>query len=308
MRWLLLLPLLLQLSLSGQVKSVTTPVTERTTIAVNNAFEWNESATGTPTTQVQNLLIASVEPGVIRLTWDLLGDSNVTSYQVFRATSTGPVVPDDLIGSTGPTENIFSDVDVVGSTTYYYVVRGTTFDDGVGPVSNEVSETAIAPLAEPTVTVTLADVDGFWAAYDVDEAALDWWTNDNWEEQVSGAPAHDSDLAFTEGWQPYFATGKNTADMVDNGGFDTDTIWTKPIGGTISGGKYNYNDPGLRGVYQVVEGGGEIDEYRKGDWYMVQYDVDSVAGGGGFDVQTGGLNTNGTGVGTAHIGAWERLT
>ena len=83
-------------------------------------------------------LAAKAKSGQIRLTWLAPlsnGGAGITTYEVWRGTSSGSKVKIATLG------NVLSFVDpgVVRRTTYYYVVRAVNGFGLIGPYSNEVS-------------------------------------------------------------------------------------------------------------------------------------------------------------------------
>ncbi len=99
----------------------------------------------TPPAAPQNLAVASASPEGIALTWDAVADGDLAFYEVLRGDSAGG--PYTEIGQTTATE--FTDVNVVESATYFYVVRAVDTSLNRSGYSNEVEATA----ARRTVTL-----------------------------------------------------------------------------------------------------------------------------------------------------------
>lgn len=91
------------------------------------------------------------------------------------------------------------------------------------------------------------------------------------------------------------------ANLVTNGGFDSDTAWTKGTSWTISGGVASYTGPGGTDLSQAIA-------ITNGVSYQVTYTIAAISGGEAMDCLLGGTaltrrNSLGTFVQTVTAGA-----
>jgi hypothetical protein len=101
--------------------SISVPVTART---LNAAL----------TTAPQNLRVTGTSLNIAHITWDALQGAN--SYRVYRSTN----ADSGFVQVGTPTAPGFTDVNLQGSTTYWYRVSGVNVE-GEGPQSTSVSAT-----------------------------------------------------------------------------------------------------------------------------------------------------------------------
>ena len=111
----------------------------------------------TPPAAPANLHVVSSTIADISLGWDaVIGDATMYGYEVLRSSTSGG--PYSIITTT--TTNSYTDADVVGGATYYYVVRAIDLSYNRSPVSNEVSGVAQLRKVAITFNVTVpADTD-----------------------------------------------------------------------------------------------------------------------------------------------------
>jgi hypothetical protein len=117
------------------------------------------------------------------------------------------------------------------------------------------------------------------------DAGVRIWSLDNFGENLLAVPSRQGLYE----WQPAF----QSAEIVTNGGFSTDTAWTKGAGWTISGGTANKSAGAASLISQVAASG-----LSPGRVYRVTFNLAATAGtiklqaltgGGGVDV--GGAST-----------------
>jgi hypothetical protein len=106
--------------------------------------EASATPTPAPTVPAAPSLSTSAGPGVAHLTWTAPsnGGSPITSYNVYRGTSSGG---EALLRTLG-TVTAFDDTGVSSGTTYYYKVSAVN-SVGEGPLSNESSATPTQPAS-----------------------------------------------------------------------------------------------------------------------------------------------------------------
>ncbi len=95
------------------------------------------------------------------------------------------------------------------------------------------------------------------------------WTGSTWS--VSGGSVSNTP---TEG-----------SDVIVNGGFGTDTDWTKGTGWTIGSGVAS-STGGSSSIYQTVA------PLTLGKWYTTSFDITAFTSGGGYTAFVGGTNNN----------------
>lgn len=88
-------------------------------------------------------LAASGGNGSVSLTWTAPAGSTVTSYNIYRGTTSGGEGTTAIASSSSPS---FTDSTVVNGTTYYYKVTAVN-TTGEGPASNEASATPASVTA-----------------------------------------------------------------------------------------------------------------------------------------------------------------
>ncbi len=89
------------------------------------------------------------------VTWDLVADTTVTHYNIYRNTTMDP--PDTLIGMTqSPTENSFDDTTVTPGEVHYYVVVAVNVG-GEGPFSDPESGFILGPPDVSAINVMASD-------------------------------------------------------------------------------------------------------------------------------------------------------
>lgn len=158
-------------------------------------------------------LEAVAEEGQVTLSWDRVRPvsagqpcENTPSYRVYRGTESGE---HELLASS--VDSTYVDVDVVGGTTYYYVV--TAFNPaGESVVSAEVTATP------PLLTTLMTDILSHWALNDVQPPSPDsLGVNDLLFEQ-SGGPSPGLQFGDNLGQSAGFniSGSQNGADLETN--------------------------------------------------------------------------------------------
>jgi len=109
----------------------------------------DNTAPATPT----NLHLVEASPSFIHLAWDFVPDADLHHYEVYRGdVSGGPYIK--MADVLAPTTE-FSDWNVTGDTTYYYVVLAADTSFNKSGYSNEVEATAQARAVLVTFNATL---------------------------------------------------------------------------------------------------------------------------------------------------------
>jgi hypothetical protein len=247
------------------------------------AFWWNDSAGGggpTIPTQPQNLVVVINDPGLIQISWDLVAGEDIAYYNVYRDTTTGTT---DVIDTVDPTTNIYDDVNVAASTTYYYQVSAVHTSGGESTKSNEVNATQPANGGTATPpTITLADADYVYLA----SGPSQFYSSDGWNDRIGlGAPdPHDWDVSTTISgvYGPWFPSGDGTyldsAQLIGNSTFDSSTGWTLAPGITIGSGVLNIALASNReATYDVSS----VTELNAGEHVLITADIVYTAGTAG---------------------------
>ncbi len=155
---------------------------------------------GGPQLSAPTGLLAAPGNGSVSLTWTVV--SGATSYNVYRATSTGTLGTKTKIGF--PTGGAYLDSAVTNGTTYYYQVTAVN-DAGESGGSSEVSATPKAPPPPPAPTGVAASA-GYSSAtisWDAVSGAISY--NIYWSTTAGVTPANGTKIAGAT--FPYLQTG-----------------------------------------------------------------------------------------------------
>lgn len=153
----------------------------------------------TPPSPPQNLS-ASVSGDDVTLNWDS-GSSggNISHYDVYRGTTSGSY---SQIAQVNSVSTSYTDSDLTGGVTYYYVVDATN-SGGTSGDSNEVSVTILA--APSNIQITDSSTEG--------QLTIDWDPVSNatsynvYRAQESGTVKSDYTLVAQPSSPPYTDTG-----------------------------------------------------------------------------------------------------
>jgi subtilisin family serine protease len=106
-----------------------------------------------PPAKVTGLTVTTVSCVQLDLTWDANTETDLDNYNVYRRTTSGG--PYDPVAS--PTMNLYSDVGLTASTTYYYVVSAVDVSGNEGEASEEASGTTNAEELGPLTSDVVAE-------------------------------------------------------------------------------------------------------------------------------------------------------
>jgi fibronectin type 3 domain-containing protein len=95
----------------------------------------------TPPSKVIGVVVTPINSSSIDLTWQANIEPDLSNYNVYRSTTSGFSVTTSTIPLAQPATNIYSDVGLSESTTYYYKVAAVDTAGNIGNVSDEKSGT-----------------------------------------------------------------------------------------------------------------------------------------------------------------------
>jgi hypothetical protein len=115
----------------------------------------NPSSDTTPPAVPTNLRLVEASPSSIHLAWDAVPDADLYRYEVYRSDVSGG--PYGKIGDVPAPATEYTDWNVAGDATYYYVVLATDTSFNRSGFSHEVEVTAQARQVAVTFSVALPD-------------------------------------------------------------------------------------------------------------------------------------------------------
>ena len=170
----------------------------------------------------QGLQVVSASPDGIELSWQpVVGDPTLLGYEVRRSSSPGgPYTTLDLvIGATS-----YTDTDVAGNQTYYYVVRSVDSSFNRSAHSDEVEATTALRLVAVTFQVTappttpagaqvhiagtLNRLEGDLPEWDSTAVALEHQGGDQWSITLHGVEGTQIEYKYTLGSPDFFDVEK----------------------------------------------------------------------------------------------------
>ena len=170
---------------------------------------------------------------------------------------------------------------VMRTTGAYYYIKGGTFTDWTLLYINSTGSGNLYPAVGTNNTTSVATADNIripTSTWLPTPLAYDTFTRGDGAIGNSETTGPDSQttpsLAWTGG---AISTNKNVitpssgSELVTNGGFDTDTTWTKGDGWTISGGTANASTTGNSNISQ-----GAV--LTVGNWYQATLNITSLSG------------------------------
>jgi hypothetical protein len=113
----------------------------------------NYSADGTPPAAPGNLHLVEASPSFIHLAWDVVADADLYRYEVYRGDVSGG--PYEKIANVLAPATVYTDWNVVGGATHYYVVLATDTSLNTSGYSAELAATAAARQVQVTFNATL---------------------------------------------------------------------------------------------------------------------------------------------------------